>query len=84
MGEIADMMLDGTMCSCCGEFLDTDNGYPTLCDSCAAADAKDSPQTIKKKPCRQKIKCPLCEKNISKVGLGDHVQDVHYDRKEAA
>ena len=35
MGEIAEMMLDGTMCEQCGEFIDTDNGYPTLCAGCA-------------------------------------------------
>lgn len=35
MGEIADMMLDGTLCQCCGEFLDGDSpGYPRYCSSC--------------------------------------------------
>jgi hypothetical protein len=39
MGEIADMMLDGTMCSCCGEWLndgEDGDGYPMMCESCAA------------------------------------------------
>ena len=38
MGEIADMMLDGTLCECCGEFLgDAEDpnweppGYPRYC-----------------------------------------------------
>ena len=35
MGEIADMMLDGTLCSSCGEFLDSDGGYPMQCPACA-------------------------------------------------
>lgn len=37
MGDIADMMLDGTMCECCGEFIDEDPpGYPQYCSlSCA-------------------------------------------------
>ena len=38
MGEIADMMLDGTMCQWCGEWLhggEDGPGYPGLCASCA-------------------------------------------------
>lgn len=35
-GEIADMMLDGTMCQLCGEFLDGEaGGYPMYCAGCA-------------------------------------------------
>lgn len=39
MGDIADMMLDGTMCEACGVFLD-DNGYgiPRYCSSECAKD----------------------------------------------
>lgn len=44
MGEYAEMMLDGTCCSSCGEFLDIDGlasgdfepqGFPGLCANCA-------------------------------------------------
>jgi len=39
MGEIAEMMLDGTLCACCGELLgdpeDEPAGYPMYCASCA-------------------------------------------------
>ncbi len=31
MGEIADMMLDGTLCECCGEFIGDATGYPGYC-----------------------------------------------------
>ena len=37
MGEIADMMLDGTMCEGCGEWLndgEDGQGWPGLCESC--------------------------------------------------
>jgi len=35
MGEIADMMLDGTLCQICGVLLDGDaKGYPVTCDGC--------------------------------------------------
>lgn len=39
MGEIAEMMLDGTMCCVCGEFLDGDEeGYPVTCEGCKEDD----------------------------------------------
>lgn len=34
MGEVAEMMLDGTMCCSCGEFLGGDEGYPVECEDC--------------------------------------------------
>lgn len=37
MGEIADLMLDGTMCEGCGEILCWDGepaGFPMRCDGC--------------------------------------------------
>lgn len=36
MGEIAEAMLDGTMCECCGEYLGEGDGCPRYCsDRCA-------------------------------------------------
>lgn len=34
MGEIADMMLDGTLCEGCGVFIGTGAGYPVRCEDC--------------------------------------------------
>ena len=34
MGEIAEMMLDGTMCQVCGEFMGESIGYPVTCVAC--------------------------------------------------
>ena len=35
MGEIAEMMLDGTLCEGCGEFLDNGSpGFPQYCAGC--------------------------------------------------
>jgi hypothetical protein len=42
MGEIADMMLDGTICEQCGEFIGEPVGYPRLCSSCAEEDDDDN------------------------------------------
>ncbi len=47
MGEYAEMMLDGTCCSSCGDFLDIDGlasgafepaGFAQLCESCKRQD----------------------------------------------
>ena len=36
MGEIAEMMLDGTLCQVCGSVIDGDTpGYPRTCEDCA-------------------------------------------------
>lgn len=37
MGEIADAMLDGTLCECCGTCIGDETGFPGYCsDQCAA------------------------------------------------
>lgn len=39
MGEIADMMLEGTLCQTCGEYMDhegSNEGYPVSCPGCIA------------------------------------------------
>ena len=48
MGEVADMMLDGTLCQMCGEYMDgTAYGYPVSCAGCVG----DEPKVAKaKKP----------------------------------
>lgn len=35
MGEIAEAMLNGTLCEECGDFIDAGSGCPRLCDDCA-------------------------------------------------
>lgn len=36
MGEIADMMLDGTLCQVCGSIIDGETpGFPRYCEDCA-------------------------------------------------
>lgn len=74
MGEYAEMMLDGTCCACCGEFLGTDAGYPIYCPGCEP-DFIDAPEPLPKgKP---KVACPECGKRVKEVGLNDHMRDVH-------
>lgn len=73
MGEIAEMMLDGTLCAGCGVFLnDEPQGYPCYCRDCG------SPQrTLPKQPPAKKCKCPTCGKRVKEVGLNDHMRDAH-------
>lgn len=40
MGEIAEMMLDGTLCSVCGVFVGADDGVPVTCDGCGEDEYK--------------------------------------------
>ncbi len=41
MGEIAESMLDGTLCQGCGEFLgEAGPGYPRYCASCKESEIK--------------------------------------------
>jgi len=37
VGEIAEMMLDGTLCQCCGVYLgnESNGDFPQYCSSCA-------------------------------------------------
>lgn len=39
MGDIADMMIDGTCCECCGEFMGSEGeGFPRYCSEQCAKD----------------------------------------------
>lgn len=76
MGEIADMMLDGTLDAETGEYIGDANrelygmespGFPvTYGDSEAGQN-----------PRRQREPCPHCGKRVKAIGLTDHIRDVH-------
>lgn len=34
MGDIAEMMLDGTLCESCGSFIGEAVGFPRYCEEC--------------------------------------------------
>jgi hypothetical protein len=75
MGQIAETMLDGTMCEGCGEYLGSDNGFPTYCAACA--NEKEIMYSGVGK--NEKVGCPHCKKRVKKTGLTDHLRDVHPD-----
>ena len=77
MGEIADMMLDGTMCQGCGEFLGDALGYPTYCAACSP-EFPDAERVVKVtidagKPAR----CPDCDKRF----VNGNALGMHWDAK---
>ena len=92
MGDVADMMLDGTLCEGCGVFMDGEEcGFPRLCAGCARDRRQDGHEVrdtglggfqdtgLRKigKPTPPKTKCPTCGKNVKQVGLNDHIRDAH-------
>lgn len=42
MGEIADMMIDGSMCEGCGEYLGEGDGYSRRCSACGGGRRRSS------------------------------------------
>ena len=81
MGEMAEMMLDGTLCEACGSFIDMDGaeGFPRYCSNQCARDrgathAMPNPVST---PNPKKTNCGVCGKRIKKTGLADHMRDAH-------
>lgn len=82
MGEYADMMLDGTLCECCGSFIDDDGaeGFPRYCSKqCARDRGADHAAPANPEPWLnpKKANCPHCNKRVKVVGLADHIRDAH-------
>lgn len=43
MGEYAEMILDGTCCQGCGEYLGDGDGFPVYCSACAKQARRNDP-----------------------------------------
>ncbi|WP_454734268.1 hypothetical protein [Cupriavidus pauculus] len=81
MGEIAEMMLDGTLCEGCGMYIDGDaDGYPRRCEDCQPS--SDTAQSSRK-PSAPKTNCPICKRRVKLAGLADHQRDAHGIKGEA-
>ncbi len=85
MGEIAEMMLDGTLCECCGEYMGDGDGYPGYCSAECAGDrgleygAPVQRQTPPPTP-KQKAEtlCQRCGKMLcGQRALQQHIKDKH-------
>jgi hypothetical protein len=81
MGDIAESMLDGTLCCSCGDFIGLDSGYPEYCSECASQDegpplfAKKQTRTQEK--CKTKATCVHCNKRVKTIGMSQHIKVVH-------
>lgn len=72
MGDIAEMMLDGTLCEGCGVALDgADEGFPRRCCDCQEESTFDQPKKA------SKCYCPDCGRRVKAAGLADHMRDAH-------
>lgn len=87
MGEVAEMMLDGTLCEGCGVFLNAEApGYPCYCGACRPA-AKQGAAAVRKEQraiahqlhqARQKkTKCPTCGRKVKEIELANNMKDAH-------
>lgn len=76
MGEIADMMLEGTLCAGCGEYLDGEGyGIPLYCGGCQP-DYNGVHNDFGH--VERSIPCPHCKKKFkNKNGLRQHIDAVH-------
>lgn len=75
MGDIADMMLDGTLCEGCGVYLEGESfGVPRYCSDCYPHAVQ---RTFDKVAPSKKERCPDCGKRVKAVGLKDHQRAKH-------
>lgn len=70
MGEIAEMMMDGTLCEGCGVYLNGESyGLARRCGHC-----KRSQNYL---PPLAKVACKTCGRKVKATGLNDHMRDAH-------
>lgn len=82
MGEIAEMMLDGTLCEGCGVYMPGEGyGVPRRCRDCRPSKKKQKAMNVARHEAEQaaakKHPCPVCGKRLRKVGMQDHIRDAH-------
>jgi len=84
MGEIAEMMLDGTLCASCGIYIGKDAGHPIYCVDCYFYGNPKTAYDIytldknSVKPKRPKVACRICGKMVKKgQGIKDHLKVQH-------
>ena len=86
MGDIAGMMLDGTLDDETGEYIGDYNldkygsqspGFPISMRREAEAEREQKNENIAKNAAQQKTKCPDCGKKVKVAGLSMHRIVVH-------
>lgn len=82
MGDIANMMLDGTLCEMCGVYMPGGScGVPRRCRDCRPSKAEQKALNVARNLAEQaatkKHPCPTCGKRLRLVGVPDHLRDAH-------
>lgn len=82
MGDIAEMMLDGTLCEGCGVYLHgPSQGVPRRCRDCRPSKAEQAAINVERNKAEhaaaKKHPCPTCGKRLRLVGMADHIRDAH-------
>lgn len=78
MGEIADMMLDGTLCQGCGAYMDdSEPGHPRFCHSCRREQRESMSPRFPAPSNPAKVACEVCGRHVKATGLKDHMRDRH-------
>lgn len=54
MGEVVEMMLDGTLCQFCGVYIGMDSGIPESCRDCKSSKKKFKYKKVKKNERKRK------------------------------
>lgn len=72
MGEVAEMMLDGTLCERCGTYIEGDApGHPRYCCNKCQFERLGKPVPV------AKIPCEICKRRVKRTGMKDHLRDAH-------
>lgn len=77
MGDIADMMLDGTLCAGCGEYLGSEFCVLSYCSGCENPNLPKKPAKAGGLVKLPRVKCAQCERWISPRGMQKHIHDKH-------
>lgn len=80
-GEIADMMLEGTLCECCGAYIGGEGeGFPRYCSPACAGDSGVGSPDRPRHPWRKAKthQCPHCQKLLrGELAVRQHVAAKH-------
>ena len=83
MGEVAEMMLDGTLCEGCGEFIGDGPGHPRYCSPECEGQRGEERLPSNEKSKSKTIQCTDCKKWFaSRAALDQHFRDRHVAKTE--
>lgn len=74
MGDIADMILDGSLCQECGSVIGDGNGdgYPTTCSGCSGEPIERARKPNKSKQKMKRYPCKICGKHFAVMAQHMH------------